>query len=427
MSRKDSRGYVLQKGESERISNGKRLGYVYRYRDAAGVQCQIYAKTLNELRKKEKDITANQVLGVKREGEKLTLQQVAELWLETRRRDVPKRLRQTTLDGYTYSWHRYFEVSRLAKSKVSAITSENIEDHYRDMLDSGSSVGTAETAHVVLSGVFKWALKRGLCADNPSVGALTTLAKDTRKQEEAANGKRIRCLDKESRTYLLKVLDAPTSPTLRHYGPIIRLLLHTGLRIGELCGLTFEDVDADVIRVRHCLKYCSDDKGHMHFVANSPKSGTSRRDIALSKSAKADLAEWFALGRKCTAEPCGLKNLVFCTPKGTALTYRAVNLVLSSLVSKGGGALPQGLTCHWLRHCFVSDAIDAGMPVTAVSQYVGHKDTKVTLNVYYACRPHVMAEGLAILDTIDAPESKQTSKQKEGEFREGRNGFRLVS
>lgn len=427
MSRKDSKGKVLNKGESERISNGHHLGYVYRYRDEYGAPCQVYAKTLLELRKKEKQVAKDNAKGVKRDGQKLTLQQVAEMWLEARRRDVPGRLRQTTLDGYTYNWRCYFEGSKLAKSKVAKVTTELIEEHYRDMLDSGMSVGTCETAHVVLSGIFKFAVKQHLCGNNPSIGALTTLARDTREQEEAANGTPMRCLDKEAREYLLEALNAPTSPTIRHYAPIIRLMLHTGLRIGEVCGLTSENVDEDVIRVRRCLKYCSDSAGHMHFVDNKPKSGTSRRDIALSKAAKADLADWFALGRTCAAEPCGIKGLVFCTPKGRALTYRAVNAVLRRLVDESGGKLPGGLTCHWCRHTFVCDAIDAGMPIAAVSKYVGHKSTKVTMRVYYTCRQHVMDEGLAILDTIDAPDDKQNDKHATVGIREGRVGFRLVS
>ena len=425
MSRKDSKGRVLQKGESERISGGKHLGYVYRYRDEAGVQSQIYAKTLAELRKKEKATADDAAHGVKHDGRKLTVQQVAESWFEVRRGDVTAgMLRQTTLDGYIYNWRAYFEGSPLARSKVAAVTAARIEAHYKKMLADGLTVGTCETAHVVLAGVMKWATVQGLTATNPARGALTAISKATRTAQKASRGVVARCLDKESRAYLLKALNGPR---FRHYAPIIRLMLHSGLRIGELAGLTSADVADGVVRVRRCLKYCHDERGHMRLVVNPPKSATSRRDVMLSEAARADLAGFLALGVQCTEEVGGVSGFVFCTPRGRPLTYRAVNKVLRQLVQESGGALPDGLTCHWLRHTFVCDAIDAGMPIAAVSKYVGHETTEVTMRVYYDCRPHIMAEGVAILNTIDAPTSKQKDKQDARGIREGRVGIREVA
>lgn len=425
MSRKDSTGRVLYKGESERISHGKSLGYVYRYRDEAGAQCQVYAKTLADLRKKEKAAATDAAHGVKRDGRKLTVQQVAESWFEARRGDVAAgMLRQTTLDSYIYTWSSYFEGSPLARSKVAAVTVARIQEHYKRMLADGLTVGTCETAHVVLSGVMKYAHAQGLTATNPARGALTAISKATRATQKASGGVVARCLDKESRAYLLGALNRPR---FRHYAPIIRLMLHSGLRIGEVAGLCFEDVGDGVVRVRRCLKYCHDAHGHMRLVVNPPKSATSRRDVMLSEAARGDISDFFALDVQCTETVDGVSDFAFCTPRGRPLTYRAVNKILRQLAKESGGALPSGLTCHWLRHTFVCDAIDAGMPIAAVSAYVGHESTEVTMRVYYDCRPHVMAEGLAILDTIDAPEGKRNDKQKARGIREGRVGIREVA
>lgn len=425
MSRKDSKGRVLYKGESERISGGKRLGYVYRYRDECGAQCQLYAKTLAELRKKEKATANDAAHGVNRDGRKLTVQQVAESWFDVRRGDVAAgMLRQTTLDSYIYTWSSYFKGSPLARSKVAAVTVARIQEHYKRMLADGLTVGTCETSHVVLSGVMKYAHAQGLAATNPARGALTSISKATRTAQKAAGAVVARCLDKEARAYLLESLNAPR---FRHYAPIIRLMLHTGLRIGEVAGLTSDDVGDGVVRVRRCLKYCHDAHGHMRLVVNPPKSATSRRDVMLSEAARGDLAAFLALDVQCTATVDGVSGFVFCTPRGRPLTYRAVNKILRQLAKESGGALPSGLTCHWLRHTFVCDAIDAGMPLAAVSKYVGHESTEVTMRVYYDCRPHIMAEGVAILDTIDAPASKRNDKQNTGGIREVRVGIREVA
>ena len=59
MSRKDDKGRVLQKGETQR-KDGR---YVYRYTER-GETKSIYAKTLNELRQKEKELTKAETMGI---------------------------------------------------------------------------------------------------------------------------------------------------------------------------------------------------------------------------------------------------------------------------------------------------------------------------------------------------------------------------
>lgn len=419
-TRKDSNGRNLNKGEYQRKDN-----YAYRHVASNGQVTWIYAKTLIELRKKEQQLLKDSVVGVKHDGRRKTLAQVATEYLESRVADVAAGLlRQTTYDGYVYNWKMFFDGSRISKLKIAAITTKDIQQHYKNMLVDGKKIGTCETAHVVLSGIFKYAYDQGYCEKNVARGALTQIANASKKAATARGDDVARCLDITQRAYLLQALE---TDKFRHYGPIIRLMLHTGLRIGEVCGLTSDDVDNDMIRVRRVLKYCHDENGHMTYKVNPPKSATSRRDVPLSLAAQQDLMDWFSLGRSVPGTFCGLDGLVFCTPKQKALTYRAVNKVLRQLVKESNGQLPDGLTCHWLRHTFVCDAIDAGVPIAVVSAYVGHEDTKVTTRVYYQCRPNTMQAGLEILNQIDVPKSTKTGTKKAVGNRETRVRFHKVA
>ena len=404
MSRKDSAGRVLNKGESERISNGKHLGYVFRYTDDAGISCQIYAKTLKELRVKEQ---AAKKESVSVRNRRATVSDVARMYLDARRVDVEAGLlRQSTLNSYEYSWSIFFDGSRLSKIRISSVSTNDIQSHYKKMLSDGLTIATCKTAHTVLSGIFKYAHDSGYVTQNVARGALTGISKNATQRAKASGESVVRCLTSEQRAYLMFAL---SSDRYKHYAPIIRFLLHTGLRIGELCGLTIDDVCEDAVYIRRCLKYCHDAEGHMSFVINPPKSAAGRRTVLLSEAARADLRAYKVLNVHSIDSVSNVSNFAFCTPKGHPLSYRAANKILKQLVSESNGQLPDGLTCHWLRHTFVCDAIDAGVPIPAVSAYVGHETTDVTMRVYYTCRPSAMTSAVAILDTIDKQNRKQNS------------------
>lgn len=278
------------------------------------------------------------------------------------------------------------------------------------MLSNGLSSKTVETLLSHVSAVCKHAKERGWCGSNAARGACTEISKQARRRE-AASGQdsQPRCLDPQARKKLIEALD---DKRYRHYAPIIKFLLHTGLRASELCGLTEEDVDVDEVRVRRGLRY-KWGGGASGYVVDDPKTPSSRRDLPLSSAARADLTEWRSLGMTCVNEPCGLKGIVFTKEKGSALTYAAINKVLHRVAKEvnereGREVIPAGLSSHWLRHTFVTDAIESGMPAVAVSHYVGHEDIRVTMRVYYCCRKSYMQASVAMLDGIEAHVSSST-------------------
>src|SRR5439155_25901262 len=92
-----------------------------------------------------------------------------------------------------------------------------------------------------LSLVFKYAVRRGLCASNP----VDKLEKDERPEVSRHD---MRTLDRDEISKLLKAADA-------RYGVLLMAAIYTGLRQGELLGLTWADVDFDAgfVRVRKQL------------------------------------------------------------------------------------------------------------------------------------------------------------------------------
>ena len=78
ISRKDSKGRVLRKGESER----KDSTYMYRYTDERKKRCCVYAKTLPELREKELQIERDKMDNIRVSTKDITLKQLIEKAIE---------------------------------------------------------------------------------------------------------------------------------------------------------------------------------------------------------------------------------------------------------------------------------------------------------------------------------------------------------
>lgn len=408
MERRDNSGRLLARGEYQRRDGS----YEYRCTDPrTGATRSVCAKTLGELRRKEQSLREDVEVGVARKGRTITLDQVFDIWHERRELDVAAGLlRQHSLDSYAYLWRTQVRGSRLGKCKAASLGTELMQDHYRSMLANGLSVGTVETLHGIVAQVVKYACTQGWCAQNCAHGALTAIQHAARRSDEA-KGKHDHphCLLPEEEDALIAELK---SPAWKHYAPIVRFLLHTGLRASELGGLLPEDVCDDAVWVRRDLRYTHDAEGHMSYVVTPPKSASSRRKVPLTDEAKHDLADWIALGKRCAQEVCGITGMVFCKPRESALTYAAINKVLHAIARAANEraareVIPKGLTCHWLRHTFITNAIDKGVPVQVVSALVGHENVETTWRRYYTCRQSTVDKGIDILNQAARAAARQ--------------------
>ena len=132
--RKTSDGrYVLQKGEYERT--GERHGFMYRWRDAYGVQCSISDLTLSELRAKEKEVKVDQLEGKLSSQQRRTVNDFYNLWLSQKKRS---KIKQNVLSNYMYMYDRFVAKSRLGKMAIKDVRKSDIKKLYGDLLDTAS-------------------------------------------------------------------------------------------------------------------------------------------------------------------------------------------------------------------------------------------------------------------------------------------------
>ncbi len=162
--------------------------------------------------------------------------------------------------------------------------------------------------------------------------------------------------------------------------PFLTTALRTGLRVGELLALKWQDLDlvAGHLIVRRTL--WRDQEG-------TPKSGRNRK-VPLSDEALATL--------KAHRHLKGA--YVFCDERGGRLSHSIVKDVVPTACRRAG--LGKRITTHGLRHTFASQLVMRGASLKAVQELLGHESIEMTLR-YSHLTPDVKKEAVRLLDRAE--------------------------
>ncbi len=166
----------------------------------------------------------------------------------------------------------------------------------------------------------------------------------------------------------------------RHIG--ILICLYTGLRIGELLGLTWEDVDLTrgLLYVDKTVYRARRENGDWEICVDTPKTHSSTRVIPLPSY----------ITKTLISAKTGAKSVyVVENKKGERMAIRSYQYVFEKLTERAG---VRNLNFHALRHTFATRALESGMDVKTLSEIMGHQNVSFTLNCYaHSMIEHKMA------------------------------------
>lgn len=155
----------------------------------------------------------------------------------------------------------------------------------------------------------------------------------------------------------------------------ILLCLYTGLRIGELLGLAWTDIDLDrgIIKITKTVYREKDGCGVWHLCIDSPKTKASDRVIPLPEYVTNMLRQDYEKAKT----PYLVNNR-----RGERMSIRSYQYIFEKLTAHAG---VRRLNFHALRHTFATRAIECGMDIKTVADIMGHQNASITLNRYAHC------------------------------------------
>ena len=269
-ARKDSRGYALKKGESQR-KDGR---YVFRYTTIRGEQKAVYAKELSELRKKEVKIRRAIEDGLDPDrAERITLNELFDEYISQK-----YDLKQSTLTNYKYMYNHYVRVD-FGKRRISKIKYTDVKKFYYSLImEKGFKPNSMEIVNTLLHPTFTMAVRDGLLRLNPTEGVMTEIKKSHSWEKKKRHALTI----PEQKAFTNYIAN---SEEYRGWYPLFTVMLGTGCRIGEVLGLRWQDIDFKnrTISINHNLVYRVQEDGSCTNHVNSPKTSAGIRIIPMQK------------------------------------------------------------------------------------------------------------------------------------------------
>lgn len=380
--RTDNKGRILRIGEMQRAEDNR---YLYRYTDLSGKKRTVYALTLVELRKKEKQIERDLQDGIDTSKGDMTLNQLFYAYMETK-----SDLRDSTRCNYLAVWKNAIEGTDLGNMKIAKIKQLHIRAFYSGLAKDGYAANTIKLYHNLIYPALELAVDSDIIRKNP--------AKDCKKGIGGTKKERTAMTIEEQG----KLLDfVKGSDRYNIYYPMLIFALSTGLRVGELTGLRWTDVDwkQNVIHIRQQLIYKNLGDG-CKFHIQPLKTDAGRRDIPMTANARKSLLKqreiFLMLGKGAKIQEVeGITDFVFTNSQGKPYATNAINFVLDNVVKaynrqeevkaenecRDPVSLPH-VSAHILRHTACTRLAETGLEPKVLQYIMGHANVAVTLDIY---------------------------------------------
>lgn len=291
----------------------------------------------------------------------LTVDQLAERWLEARAADVASGdLTPRVLTGYRRDYTNWVSpwLGHLPAADVTELHVQEWIDKIKTLPKSQPK--SVADRHAILHGIYKWAAnpRRALVSHNPCVG--TSLPKRKKKPPKGLRLPEIHALTTTARSMSSDAAD------------LIDFIAGTGWRLGESIALTTGQVEDDGTNVYVTMSRVW--RREVGFTEGG-KSGAALRRLRVLGPAVG------ALRRRVVGK--GPADLVFTTAAGKPWDETTFRRDHFNKIAKAAGLTgDRRPTPHWVRHSHVLVCHAAGMSLAEIQRRIGHEDIKMTINTY---------------------------------------------
>mgnify|MGYP000912314325 CR=1 FL=1 len=250
-----------------------------------------------------------------------------------------------------------------------------------------------EIVNTILHPIFRLAVRDGYIRSNPSDGVMMEI----KKSHDWEKSKR-HALTVEEQEAFIRFIEQ--SREYRHWLPLFTVFLGTGLRIGELLGLRWDDCDFQnkTISVNHNLVYRVHEDGHCRFNVTTPKTKTGIRTVPMLLQVEEALCEEREIQKitgSNTSEIDGFSGFIFTNRYGQVISPACVNRIIERIIKASNAQeellaqqegrepnLIRHFSAHSLRHTFCTRFCENETNLKVIQDIMGHADITTTMNIY---------------------------------------------
>ena len=362
--------------------------------DGSPVKKQFVGKSKSEAEEKAEKYINNIKNGMPIDFETITLGAMLDDWLYNVKR-VSKDIRSSSFDRYECTYRNHLKDAEISCLPLHSITSLPIQRFYNEKYEKGVSENQIKEINKLLKVFFNWCLEHNYIKKNPVATKMIELPGkaedlDSEDKEEIAI-----FTDEEVKKITQTALNSSLTYEI---GIIVLLALATGLREGEILGLSkqYLDLENANVKVRKTLKkvkvYETKDKWHWENKLQKPKTNTSIRTVDIPQNIIPILKDYILkvqLRYKSNDINFTKDSLIFTTSGCLPIECRNLARAWERFLKRAGVNYKK---FHALRHTYASILFKNGANILEVKELLGHADSRVTEKIYIHVCPQSKKE-----------------------------------
>jgi len=346
------------------------LIYQYRYTDILGKRRTVYSSDLKELREKEKKLQRSFEDGIDYTAGEITVIELLERYISLKQ-------------GVRYNTQRMYDsILRSVKKedfgyrKIRDIKVSDVKRFFIKLHNDGKRYNSVLDFKKVLNPAFQMAYDEDIIRRNPFHFKLTDVIPNDSQ-------KRVAMTDEQQKMWMDFVRE--DAVYCKYYDEFV-VLLGTGVRVSELCGLTKNDLDFKNRRIRVDHQLAKEHNGKYYIQKTKTEHGV--RFIPMTDDVYKSLKNILINRKKVKLETVvdGYRGFILLNSYGRPKVSSIIEWEIRSAMKKYKKLHPDNplphITPHVFRHTFCTNMANLGMDVKTLQYLMGHSNISITLDVY---------------------------------------------
>jgi integrase len=356
-------------------------------RDSQGkrIRKEFYGSSKKDAESKRDEYLKGLGSGLAKDFDKLVLGDVFKIWLYE---IVKSTVKPSTYERYEGIYRLYVKPAPFFSIKLKDLRGLDIQRYYTSLVDAGKTASVIKNLHKLLKSFLNYCVDEGYIIKNYCTGKSITIPENNyvADDEDEDEGPISAFTLDEQRKFIEAVK--------KHRNKTLFLLdLGTGLRLGEVIGLKWSDIDLknNTLSVKRTIKgvtLINGEKRKYSLIEQLPKTKKSIRTVPIPSNLIPLLNEQRERQAKERAAAFDLysdSNYVFSTVTGHVIDPRNLRRSFQRVLKHVG--LDQK-RFHDLRHTYATRLFEKGVSLKTVQDLLGHSNISITANIY----THVMPE-----------------------------------